>query len=100
MKRRALVRAAVIAIVAMCEGSLTLSAADIPAKTVVLTFDDAVKTQLTNVAPLLKELGFQATFFISQHWMDDKANFLTWEEVAQLHGMGFEIGNHTWTHSD
>ena len=77
-----------------------LSAADIPAKTVVLTFDDAVKTQVTNVAPLLKELGFHATFFISQRWMDDKANFMTWDEVAQLHGMGFEIGNHSWTHSD
>jgi peptidoglycan/xylan/chitin deacetylase (PgdA/CDA1 family) len=73
---------------------------EVPAKTVVLTFDDAVKTQLTNVAPLLKELGLHATFFISQRWMDDKTNFMTWEDVAKLHAMGFEIGNHSWTHSD
>jgi peptidoglycan/xylan/chitin deacetylase (PgdA/CDA1 family) len=69
-------------------------------KTVVLTFDDAVKTHVTVVAPLLKELGFQATFFITQKWMDDQAYFLTWEEVAQIHRMGFEIGNHSWTHDN
>lgn len=38
----------------------------IPPKTVVLTFDDAVKTHLTVVAPLLKQHGFRATFFITQ----------------------------------
>src|SRR5262245_20336648 len=68
----------------------------IPPKTVVLTFDDAVKSQLTVVAPLLKQLGFQATFFITQNWMNDKSNFLTWEDTAELYRMGFEIGNHSW----
>ncbi len=72
----------------------------VPPKTVVLTFDDAVKTHLTVVAPLLKQLGFRATFFITQKWMDDPAYFLTWEEVARIHRMGFEIGNHSWTHGD
>jgi peptidoglycan/xylan/chitin deacetylase (PgdA/CDA1 family) len=72
----------------------------VPPKTVVLTFDDAVKTHLTVVAPLLKELGFRATFFITQKWMEDQAYFLTWEEVAKIHRLGFEIGNHSWTHSD
>jgi peptidoglycan/xylan/chitin deacetylase (PgdA/CDA1 family) len=66
-----------------------------PDKTVVLTFDDAVKSHLTFVAPLLRDLGFHATFFISHRWMPDEARFLAWQEVAALHGMGFEIGNHT-----
>lgn len=69
-----------------------------PPKTVVLTFDDAVKSHRTVVAPLLKELGFGATFFVSHAWMTDPENFLTWQEVAELHQMGFEIGNHSWTH--
>ena len=72
----------------------------VPPKTVVLTFDDAVKTHLTVVAPLLKQLGFRATFFITQKWMEDRSYFLTWDEVARIHRMGFEIGNHSWTHSD
>ena len=68
-------------------------------KTVVLTFDDAVKSHRSFVAPLLKELGFNATFFITHRWMEDTGDFLTWAEVAGIHGMGFEIGNHSWTHA-
>ncbi len=67
-------------------------------KVVVLTFDDSVKSHRTYVAPLLKELGFGATFFITHRWMNDTENFMTWEEIAEIHQMGFEIGNHTWTH--
>jgi peptidoglycan/xylan/chitin deacetylase (PgdA/CDA1 family) len=71
----------------------------VPDKTVVLTLDDAVKSQIEFVAPLLQQMGFKATFFISQAWMDDKVHFLSWEDVADLHRRGFEIGNHTWTHA-
>ena len=71
----------------------------VPDKTVVLTLDDAVKSQIEFVAPLLEQLGFKATFFISQKWMDDKEHFLSWDDVADLHRRGFEIGNHTWTHA-
>jgi peptidoglycan/xylan/chitin deacetylase (PgdA/CDA1 family) len=72
----------------------------IPEKTVVLTFDDAVKSHRRFVAPLLKESGFRATFFVSHRWMGDHENFMTWQEIAELHQMGFEIGNHSWTHGD
>jgi peptidoglycan-N-acetylglucosamine deacetylase len=65
---------------------------------VVLTMDDAVKSHRTFAGPLLKELGFGATFFVTQNWMSDREHFMSWEDIAALHGMGFEIGNHTWTH--
>ena len=42
-------------------------------RVVVLTFDDAVKSHRTFVAPLLKELGFGATFFVTHRWMADAA---------------------------
>jgi peptidoglycan/xylan/chitin deacetylase (PgdA/CDA1 family) len=74
------------------------TAAPAPDKTVVLTFDDAVKSHLTAVAPILKEYGFGATFFITHRWMDDTDHFMTWKDVAEVHRMGFEIGNHSWTH--
>src|ERR1035441_8521421 len=66
----------------------------IPDKTVVLTLDDAVKSHRTFVAPLLKEMGFRATFFVCHRWMGEQANFMTWQEIAELHQLGFEIGNH------
>ncbi len=34
-------------------------------KRVVLSFDDAVKSHRTFVAPLLSDLGFQATIFVT-----------------------------------
>lgn len=67
-------------------------------KIVVLTFDDAVQSHLDVVAPILKEKDFGATFFITAAWMQDTANFLSWDDVTSLHKMGFEIGNHSWTH--
>jgi peptidoglycan/xylan/chitin deacetylase (PgdA/CDA1 family) len=72
----------------------------VPDKLVVLTFDDAVKSHWTFVAPFLKGLGFRATFFVSHRWMNDYENFMTWQEIAKIHQMGFEIGNHTWTHDN
>ena len=76
-----------------------LAADRVPDKTVVLTLDDAVKSQIDFVAPLLDQMGFKATFFISQAWMDDNAHFLSWKDVVDLYRRGFEIGNHTWTHA-
>ncbi|MFA6239572.1 MAG: polysaccharide deacetylase family protein [Candidatus Hydrogenedentales bacterium] len=70
----------------------------VPDKTVVLTFDDAVKSHLNFVAPLLKEYGFGATFFVCHQWMSDTENSLSWSEIAEIDKMGFEIGNHSWTH--
>ena len=74
-------------------------------KIAVLTFDDAVKSQRTTVAPLLKEIGFGATFFVCHRWMvsdpdlyTDPEQYMTWQEIAEIHQMGFEIGNHSWTH--
>ena len=67
---------------------------------VVLTFDDSAKTHFTTVRPILLKYGFKATFFITEGWdfATNKKDYMTWEEIAQLHRDGFEIGNHTRDH--
>lgn len=72
----------------------------IPDKLVVLTFDDSVASHATFVAPLLKKLGFGATFFITEgfEFIVDKTHYMTWEQIKGLHDAGFEIGNHTRNH--
>ncbi len=72
----------------------------IPDKLVVLTFDDSVKSHFTNARPILKDYGFGATFFITEGFTfkTNKRDYMTWEEIAQLHRDGFEIGNHTRDH--
>ena len=72
----------------------------IPNRLVVLTFDDSVKSHFTVVRPVLKNHGFGATFFITEgfDFASNKQAYLTWDEIAQLHRDGFEIGNHTRDH--
>ena len=85
-------------------GTLGFTRADRPEKprTIVLTFDDACKSHLKNVAPILKKYGFNATFFIcrfNDEWRKkNKKYLLSGKEVKELSDMGFEIGNHTWNH--
>ena len=71
-------------------------------RTVVLTFDDATKNQMTFVAPLLKKYGFGATFFpcnFDAKWRKKYANTLMdKDDLKALQDMGFEIGNHTDNH--
>lgn len=85
---------------ALAQGRETPTVLPVPDKLVVLTFDDAVRSQRTFVAPFLKDLGFRATFFVCHAWMADHENFMSWKEIAEIHQMGFEIGNHSWTHGD
>lgn len=72
----------------------------IPDKLVVLTFDDAVKSHYSYVAPLLKKYGFDATFFVCEFQPDfaDTSKYMTWAQMQELSKWGFEIGNHTWHH--
>jgi peptidoglycan/xylan/chitin deacetylase (PgdA/CDA1 family) len=72
----------------------------IPDKLVVLTFDDCNKSDRAFVADVVKEHGFGATFFVTEGlgFLKSKKNYTTWEEIVELHGMGFEIGNHTKAH--
>lgn len=72
----------------------------VPEKLVVLTFDDAVASQYSNVRPLLKKYGFGATFFISEGFTfrTNKQDYMTWEQIHELDQEGFEIGNHTRDH--
>ncbi len=72
----------------------------IPDKLVVLTFDDSKASHYTVVRPVLKKYGFGATFFITEGFTfrTNKDDYLTWDQIAELHKDGFEIGNHTRDH--
>src|SRR5687767_10854608 len=108
MTRRDLLNAATLAGGAAALGnlaSLQTSAASIsdsavapiPDRLVVLTFDDGTKTDITHVAPVLKRLGFGASFYVNHPRADGR---MRWEDIRQLSEEGFEIGNHSKSHPD
>jgi len=72
----------------------------IPDKLVVLTFDDATASQYSVVAPLLKEYGFGATFFVCEFPPNfaDTNKYMNWRQIRELDQIGFEIANHTQNH--
>ncbi|NCU02799.1 MAG: polysaccharide deacetylase family protein [Chitinophagaceae bacterium] len=70
---------------------------------VVLCFDDAEISHYTIVAPLLKKYHFDATFLVCEMpWKakSDSQYYMNWQQIAALHKMGFEIGNHTGHHQN
>ncbi len=69
----------------------------IPDRLVVLTFDDGNISDVETVAPVLKNHGFGATFFITSGWLNRERR-MTWPDVVRLQDAGFEIGCHTSGH--
>jgi peptidoglycan/xylan/chitin deacetylase (PgdA/CDA1 family) len=92
--------AAISLLLALATAPVGRALEPIPDKLVVLTFDDSVVSQFKIVRPLLKKYGFGATFFISEGFgfPTNKSDYMTWDQIAQLHADGFEIGNHTRDH--
>jgi len=66
-------------------------------KSVCITFDDGCETDLISAAPVLKELGFVATSYITVEFLG-KPGYMSQTQVRELHALGFEIGCHSLTH--
>jgi peptidoglycan/xylan/chitin deacetylase (PgdA/CDA1 family) len=66
-------------------------------KSVCITFDDGCETDLISAAPLLKELGFGATSYITVEFLNTPG-YMTHAQVRELYALGFEIGCHSLTH--
>jgi peptidoglycan/xylan/chitin deacetylase (PgdA/CDA1 family) len=81
-------------------GSPAVTLEPIPDRLVVLTFDDSAKSHFTVARPILLKYKVGATFFITEgfDFPTNKKDYMTWDEIAQLHKDGFEIGNHTLDH--
>ena len=62
---------------------------------VVLTYDDALNIDISNVLPALDSFGLKGTFYISDYFGGLRNQVPTWRKAA---ANGHELGNHTVFH--
>lgn len=72
----------------------------LPAKSVVLTFDDGYESFYTKAAPLLKEFRMTATNFVVVKSTDQKnpkeIPHLSWDQMRELEQQGLTFYSHTY----
>jgi peptidoglycan/xylan/chitin deacetylase (PgdA/CDA1 family) len=73
----------------------------LPAKPVVITFDDGYRDVLANAAPVLERLGMPATaYVITGRISGSDVSFLSWAQLKALEQNGVQIGSHTVSHAE
>ena len=70
----------------------------LPARSVVLTVDDAFTSFLTGAWPLLREAGFPVTLFVNTGSVG-RPGYLDWDQLRSLEAAGVDIANHTVSHA-
>lgn len=81
----------------------------LPAKPIVITFDDGYLDNLTKAYPILKKYNFTATIFIPTDYVGNynrwdfvngqpSNKMMTWSEIKELQAKGFDIEAHTKSH--
>jgi peptidoglycan/xylan/chitin deacetylase (PgdA/CDA1 family) len=85
---------------------------ELPAKSVVITFDDGFQSVYDLALPVLRDYGYSATVFLvtsfcgkNNRWNgqpDSIPSFdlLTWDQVSRMREQQMEFGVHTATHPD
>ncbi|MFB7371039.1 polysaccharide deacetylase family protein [Streptomyces sp. NPDC056222] len=77
----------------------------LPARPVLITFDDGYEGVHRHALPALAKHGFASTLFVSTGWLRGAYDeggaldtMLDWDQVRELAAAGTEIGGHTHTH--
>jgi peptidoglycan/xylan/chitin deacetylase (PgdA/CDA1 family) len=79
----------------------------LPARPIVLTFDDGYADLIEEALPKLIEHGFPATVFVTTGWLRDAGRgaagtapgrMLSWAQLAKLAAAGIEVAAHSHSH--
>lgn len=101
--------------VSLSEAVTRLQRGDVGGRELVVTFDDGFRNQAANAAPLLREAGFSACFFLitglvgadadhvrdfcrSRLHLPRSVDAMDWDDAHRLLELGHEVGSHTRTH--
>lgn len=71
---------------------------EIPAQSILITFDDGWKSVYTDAYPVLKEFGFPFTIFLYKNYIDGGGKALTTPMIEEMIAGGATIGSHSVSH--
>jgi peptidoglycan/xylan/chitin deacetylase (PgdA/CDA1 family) len=86
------------------------SGTPLPARSIVITFDDGFESVYTHAFPVLARYGFPATVFLvtghcgqQNNWPNQPTSvpyqsLLTWAQIREMDGHGIEFGAHSISH--
>jgi len=65
---------------------------------VVFTFDDGCESDLLSAVPILKQAGYNATFYVILGFIGQRG-YMNRTQIRELSALGFEVGCHSMTHT-
>lgn len=69
----------------------------VPAKSVIITFDDGYSDNYEIALPIMARHGMKGTVFVIAGHVG-QPNYMTWEQIKAMQAQGTEIGSHTLSH--
>lgn len=76
-----------------------IDGAELPARPVVITFDDGDLDVYENAFPIMQELGFVGVFYIVSNRLQADG-FVNVEQMQEMLAAGWEIGSHSQSHAE
>jgi len=74
------------------------SGKELPAKPILLTFDDGYKDNYQVAYPILQKYNFTATIFVISDFVNTYDRYLTWDQIKEMSSSGFSFESHTLSH--
>ena len=69
----------------------------LPAKPIIISFDDGWAEQFTTAFPIMTKYGLSGTFFLYTRPLDH-TEFMTWAQAQELAAGGMDVQSHSITH--
>ncbi|HLF74547.1 MAG TPA: polysaccharide deacetylase family protein [Anaerolineales bacterium] len=73
--------------------------AELPAKPVIITFDDGGKSVYTSALPIMQKYSFTGAAYIVHDYVGTPG-YMDAEQIRALYAAGWEIGSHSLSHAD
>lgn len=73
--------------------------AELPAKPIILTFDDGTESTYSTALPIMRKYNFTGVAYIVYNYIGANG-YLNADQIYDLYASGWEIGSHSLSHAD